>query len=63
MQGTLMLPEQSKCRQKQNVNKRFQETATGTTTDDASQIKAEDLRKQNRTGFYKRFLKLLQKQK
>jgi hypothetical protein len=24
-------------------------------TDDASQIKAEDLRKQNRTGFYKRF--------
>jgi hypothetical protein len=55
MQRTLTLQEQTKRRQKQNVNKRLQETATGTTTDDASQIKAEDLRKQNRTGFYKRF--------
>ena len=32
LKGETTLPEQSKRRQKQNVNKRFQETATGTTT-------------------------------
>jgi hypothetical protein len=31
-QGTQTLPEQTKRRQKKNVNKRFQETASGTTT-------------------------------
>jgi hypothetical protein len=45
-QGTQMLPEQSKRRQKKNINKCFQETANrnNDVTDNASQIKAEDLR-------------------
>jgi hypothetical protein len=46
----------TKCRQKKNVNKRFQRNGNWNDdeTDNASQIKAKDLRKQKQTGsFYK----------